>query len=588
MHEGSRLFRTLCGAACLVSALTAGLSPALGQTPPADGADPSQTEVFFESIDVELVNIDVWVTDRRGSPVAGLSKDDFIVTRDGTPVDVANFYAVRGPGSVDLDGRSEVDAAPDVSVDPLRDESPTGDGEAIPSVHRLWVVLYFDNYNLDPVERNRILPSVRRFLSRNLKAGDRTMVVSYDRALEVRQPFTDDKELLYVALAELIDESGHVVVRRRDQVQTLRLIDRARSASQAMGYARQYAEEQKDGVERTAEALGQLIDSLAGLPGRKALVYVSSGVPMAAGEEMFHAVAEKFGAAEAYSQIPRHDTARSFEQVDRQANEQRVAFYTVDAGGLRVMEFGTAEYGGFVNPRLRRTLDSVVPENLQSPLRLMALETGGQAILNQNEVLAALEKATRDFSSFYSLGILADAVDTGRFHEIEVKLRAGRGLNVRHRGGYRSKDIETRTEESLRSALLYAHADNPLGVDVAWGRSERSGESANYVLPIRLRIPLRDVVPVPIGRGRQEIRLRLFVGAVDERGDASAIDSAPLGVRLADEHVEAARKEALLHNHRLLLKPGRNKVGVAVLDRVGRQVSVVTGVVQVGPVADDG
>ena len=84
------------------------------------------------------------------------------------------------------------------------------------------------------------------------------------------------------------------------------------------------------------------------------------------------------------------------------------------------------------------------------------------------------------------------------------------------------------------------------------------------------------------------MRLKLFVGAVGEDGGTSEIDSAPLGLRLADEHVEAAKKESLVHTHKLLLTPGRKKVGVAVLDLFGRGSSVVTEAVQIGPEQDAG
>ena len=230
-----------------------------------------------------------------------------------------------------------------------------------------------------------------------------------------------------------------------------------------------------------------------------------------------------------------------------------------------------------------------MPENLQSPLRFMALETGGRAIVNQNEILPALEEAARDFRSFYSLGIASTDAETGRYHKIEVKLREPRkGLKLRHRAGYRSKNTDTRVRENLRSALLYFHEANPDKVKVKWGIPEPHGDRGEYMLPIQLHIPLSQIVLLPTGTGKHEVRLRLYVGAVGEDGERSEIDSAPLGLRLADEHVEAAKKESLVHTHKLLLSPGKKRVGVAVLDLVGRESSVVTRNILVGQAADAG
>ncbi len=550
--------------------------------------DATPTEDFFDVVDVEVANIDVWVTDKQGNSVPGLSRDDFIVYRDGRPAPVTNFYAVSDGSPVPEGGEGSAagaEAATAGRAPSLKLAVPTE--SEVAEEHRLWMILYIDNFNADPLERNRVFPALRRFLGQTLRRGDQAMIATYDRSLEVRQPFTDDVVLLHEVLEEIVDDSGLARIRRRDLVDTLERIDKTDSSRQALLYARQYAEERMNGVEYTAEALQRLIDSLGGLPGRKALVHVSSGIPMTAGEEMFHAVAEKFGITDPYSEIPRHDTTRSFERVNRHANAHRVAFYTVDAGGLRGMEFGNAEYGGFVSPNLRRTLDSVVPENLQAPLRLMALETGGRVIVNQNEILPALEKAAQDFRSFYSLGITSNGGELGRYYQIEVKLRKGlRDLRIRHRAGYRSKTTDSRVQESLRSALLYSQQSNPDNVQVSWGRPERQDKGGNYILPLKLKIPLAGMVLLPTSAGKHELRLKLFVGAVDGKGGMSEIDTAPLGLSLADEHLEAAMKESLIHTHKLLVGPGRKKVGVAVLDLFGREASVVTRSVQIGAVND--
>ncbi len=56
-------------------------------------AEPPPGEVFSESIDVDVVNVQVFVADRSGRPVRGLGRDDFELQVDGKPVDITNFYA---------------------------------------------------------------------------------------------------------------------------------------------------------------------------------------------------------------------------------------------------------------------------------------------------------------------------------------------------------------------------------------------------------------------------------------------------------------------------------------------------------------
>ena len=587
-----------------------GGTPALAQAPPDTVDHPETVETpetvdhpetvetpedegvgdFFDTVDVEIVNIDVWVTDTEGKPVTGLDRDDFVVYRDGEPVEIANFYAVE-------DGLSTRRPAASGSDDPPTSDAPKSRGdlvleeltretmvvdEKLPDEHQLWLIIYIDNFNIDPTDRNRILPQVRRFIGRSLRPGDNAMVVTYSRGLKVVQPFTDQVDDLYAALDSVEDDAGLAVIRQRERYDALQRMDRDSTPDQGMMLARNYAEEMMSNVEYTVDALQRLIDTLGGLPGRKALLHVSSGVPMLAGEELFQALGLKWSASEAYAEIPRHDTTRSWERVNRHANAQRVVFHTLDAGGLRGSIFGAAEYSSFVNPRTRSMLDSVVPQNLQSSLRLMALETGGQAILNRNDAFTALVEVAQDFRTFYSLGITSTGSDSGSYHEIEVELREKqKGVKVRHRSGYRSKDMPTRMKESLRSALLYEHQSNPHGIEVRWGRQSAETKKT-YLVPIQLRIPLQDLVILPL-RDKHELSLELYVGAVGEDGEVSEIDRAPIGLRLAPEHVEAARKESFLYTHKLLLSPGRKKIGVAILDTFGRESSIVTRYIDIGP-----
>lgn len=571
---GRRLARGLALAALLFAAVPA---PAAAQAPAAR-PEEEPSGVFSDVVDVQVVNIDVRVTDAEGKPVHGLGREDFVVRQDGRPVEIVNFYAVEDGSPVpapDEPAPPSAEAAPEAAAAPP--------APAVPPEQRLWLIVYVDNYNLDPLERNRVLPALRSFLYDSLGPEDRAMVVTFDRALEVRVPFTSDQRLLVAGVERLAAESGFRTVRRREQAEVLKRIDRADSGRQALLLARLYAEELRNEVDVTVQALERLVESLAGLPGRKALLHVSSGIPMLAGEEMFQVIGQKFDMSEAYAEISRHDTSRAWHRVERMANAHRVVFYTLDAGGMRGMQFAGAEYEGLTTPHLRRTMDSVVPENLQSSLRLMANETGGLAILNRNDVRPALEAVRTDFGSFYSLGIRASDVESARHHQIAVELREPRrGLTVRHRGAYRSKSQQTLMRERLRSSLSYGHEANPLGVVARWGRPEQQGARGLWVVPVRLEIPLSDLVLLPVPDGRHELRLELYAGAAAGGDEISEIDVVPLGLRVADEHVEAARGESFVHTHRLMLRRGRHKVGVAVLDLTGREWSVVTAILDIG------
>src|SRR5437868_11104129 len=78
-------FRT---AVCAL-ALASGPAVLLAQAP----STPPPPSPFGERVDVNIVNVEVWVTDKDGNPVNGLQRGDFEIREDGKALPVANFEA---------------------------------------------------------------------------------------------------------------------------------------------------------------------------------------------------------------------------------------------------------------------------------------------------------------------------------------------------------------------------------------------------------------------------------------------------------------------------------------------------------------
>ncbi|MCG8459388.1 MAG: hypothetical protein MI919_24185, partial [Holophagales bacterium] len=101
----------LFAAAVALSSLFLLLLPAgaaLAQTPaPDSGAEgASAAEVFEDSVEVRLVELDVQVLDPKGHPVTGLAKEDFELLVDGEPVPV-EFFGGKGAAAPERLGAAE-------------------------------------------------------------------------------------------------------------------------------------------------------------------------------------------------------------------------------------------------------------------------------------------------------------------------------------------------------------------------------------------------------------------------------------------------------------------------------------------------
>src|SRR5678816_4686940 len=74
--------------------------------------------------------------------------------------------------------------------------------------------------------------------------------------------------------------------------------------------------------------------------------------------------------------------------------------------------------------------------DLQGALRVVAEDTGGEAIVNTNDFVKGFARIVRDNSTYYLLGYSprTEHVD-GRFHSITVRVKRS-GVSVRARRGY--------------------------------------------------------------------------------------------------------------------------------------------------------
>jgi VWFA-related protein len=565
--KSSRRILTSCFLG-LLAALSAHAQAA--PTPPAPPAQDS----YIESVNVSVVNVDVYVTDRSGQRIKGLTKDDFEITENGKTVAITNFYAVEG-GKAMLAGDEPIPPPAAVPGAPARKvEAPP-----LPEDQRLRLIVYIDNFNMQPFNRNRVMRELRVFLSQKVTKGDQVMLVTYDRSTHVRQTFTSDTDLINSSLIEIekISAQGvHAASERRD---ALRDIEESRSASQAEGIARSYAESTFNDLSFSIDALKELVASLAGMPGRKAILYVSDGLQLIAGQDVYYAVQSKYGEqTTSLTTAVQYDTSRRFNELAAQANANRVTFYTIDAAGLRVnssisAENQTAGQGIYI--------DSIQISNLQAPLQMLAEKTGGVAIINRNEVLPALNKVAEDFGSYYSLGYTPTHYGDGRYYKIDVKMkRKDKSLTVRHREGYRDKSFESRMTDGTLAVLNFPFQDNKFGLELDFGQPT-AREDGLFLVPVVVKIPLSKLVLVPRDQ-TQEARVRLYIAAMDTEGGISDVQQVPLPISIPAADVQAAMGKHYAYSVNLLMRRGDQKVAVGVRDDVAGESSFVSRTLRVG------
>lgn len=540
---------------------------------PADAAPTLARDLFTAAVDVRVVNVDVLVTDKKGRPVEGLTRDDFELYVDGRPAEIAYFYELAGDTPV---------AAP---VDRVMIE--TGSEEpAVPLApsSEVLIAIYLDNYWLQPGDRRRVLDDLERFVAAQPEGAFRFVVATHDPGIRILTPVTRDLVPVRQALATLPEApaSGHgsVLDRRRvfDQIRGIwetyfgapTCPDTCTCAREQMiGAWEAYAQDLSHRVRVAGYGLEEFLAALSGVPDRKAVMYVGSGLEQRPGLDILQYLQDlcPHFEREFATFIHRYDVSDALLDMAAQANAARATLYTLDAGGLRAD--GTAGVDAF-DARLRPSplVGTIHRQNLQASLQILASATGGRSIQNANQPFDDLMRTAVDFEHGYALGYQPQGEPDDRRHRIRVELVEGKGRELRYRQSFVDKPLDKRLIDRAIAAMTFEVGDNPLGVTAALGAFERDGEVVR--VPVEIDVDVGRLTRLPAGEGESTPvgRFRVFLAARAADGDRSLLRERFFEVTPAAD--EAGRQRITVT---LPLEPGDYTIGVGIRDEIGTETS---------------
>jgi VWFA-related protein len=579
--------------------------------PAAGAAAPPAPPSFGETLEVNVVNVDVYVTDKDGHRVTGLRKGDFELLEDGNRVAVSNFEEISRASSP---APAPAPAAQGTPV-PQGAPEPTPQAQPADPERQLSLLVFVDDLHLRPQNRTRAVEQIRGFLARSVRPGDRVMLAAGGNNLRVLQPFTGDPTAIDAALREVerLPAYGQQEdsARREAYQAMLELNQLNPCGAEIIKPVEGYADQMRAEALRTVGTLTVMINSLSGVPGHKALLLVSDGISITPGEELFEATARVCGGSPAdgtsaqgdspsvvanhgngeggvkYSpdQAPldaqKYSVAKRFEDLAAHASANRVTFYTLQASGLQGFSAGA---DADVNERLLQStaIQQIETTNLKGSLTALAVDTGGRAMLDANDFLPDLARMQEDFESYYSLGYTPSHSGDGKDHRIEVRLKRA-DLRVRYRQTYRDKPLLEKMADRTLAALFHGFEENPLQVQIEIG-DPTPADGGQYAVPVRLRIPLFKLAILnqdQIYRGK----LRLLVVTRDDDGGTSPVRQVEVPLNIPRQEVLSALGQYYLYTLTLKMKPGAQHVAVAVRDEIAAATSYLTRPVKVGAAA---
>ena len=551
----------------------------VGSTATGQEADQEEAKgglAFVDEVQVTVVNIDVYVRDRQGNAVTGLPKEGFRLLQDGQERNLSHFAAYTQEVISEIMAAREEKPATLPAV-PSADKGPA---DNVQPVH---IVLYVDNENIRPFDRNRVLTQVRHYIDEVMQPHVEVMVISVQRSPKIVQPFTNDPQVVKNALRSLTQVYGARTdadrLRGRLIHDMLAVVDEApneglradqRAAQDLQQRIYSYAEELSMELDYSINSMREVLTSLAGLPGRRVLIHISSGLPAVLARDLITWYGDLYQKTSSLPMLARFNRRHVYESVASSANAQGVTFYTIDGSGLGGSGSASAEHSRPVDP----VATSIHLLNYQEPLLYLAEKTGGRAIVDSNDVTSLLEEMRDDLFTYYSLGYTLSSSGSDTVHRIEVEVPAHPEYELVYRRTLVEKSLETQVQDRVVSGLLLALEDNPMKLEISAGEPKpATGE--RWILPVEVAIPIDSVALLPEA-GEYVGRVVLFVANRDMKGKQSDMQRRQFEIRMPPEDYETRRGESYVAALDLLLNEGEHKLVVGALDPVTRQASFVS------------
>lgn len=401
-------------------ALAAGMFAQIGQPAPKPTSTPDNDVV---KISTNLIQIDVSVTDAKGKAITDLKADEIEIYENGEKQSITNFSFIPSTRTVTEKPKTEVKNAIPVPQAVLR-----------PEQIRRTMALVVDDLTLSFESAYQTRRSLKKFVDEQMQDGDLVAIVRTGAGIGALQQFTSDKRMLYAAIEKVKwNPLGNGGISAFAPLNS-RMPTDPDAPEPGPG------ERTDEGIERefndfresyfvtgTLGALNYVIRGMAELPGRKSVILFSDGFAM------FNVNAQGFSEASTIM-----DPLKRLIEI---ANRSSVVIYALDPRGLIFTGISAADNTS------GRTLAELETEmagrraqlsDTQDSLRYLSKETGGFAVINNNDLSGGVRKVLDD-QSYYLVAYEPDS-DTfdavkRRFNKLEVKV-IRKGVTVRYRSGF--------------------------------------------------------------------------------------------------------------------------------------------------------
>jgi VWFA-related protein len=414
----------------------------------------------------ELVLIPALVTNKSGTHVRGLKKEDFTVFENGAEQKITTFE--------------------EITSDPHRPSRPRNPNEFSNSLaggpsHKRITLIVLDFINTPFMDQASARKDLLKYLTQSVDQREPTALYTLTRSgINVIHDFTTDPRVLVAALHKVRGDTFQMVDTPEDveAITGTASPDPGAVQGEAQGLQAMMQEaelnfqsfEQRLAITYTLQGLQQVSQALAGFPGRKSLIWAGAGFPFSVSDNTMQLASPVRDSLS--------DVLPMYEHTWRLLNDAQIALYPVDVKGLQAVGLPSAAVRtpgrNYARNMTWRNLDT------QSTMQTFASMTGGRAYLNSNDLVKGFRDAVNDSAEYYMLGYYLDRSKTkSGWRKLAVRVMREH-LEVRARTGFfvtnATIDPENSRNNDISSALQSPLDYTSLALAVNWDKIEPGKE----------------------------------------------------------------------------------------------------------------
>ncbi len=549
-------------------------------------------------ISTQLVQIDAVITDKKGEHVMDVKEDEVELLIDGKKQPLTFFKLIKVPVKEREPEPNKRDKATTASTNSVV-TPPNLSGRTIaPEKVARTMAFIVDDLSLSFESTHYTREALKKFVTQQMEEGDLVGIIRTGRGLGALQQFTSDKRLLLTAIDRLTWNPFARSMMPKFGVGGANGVTANPNESEEERLARQASQDRQDDFRDTVFSTGTLgavnfvVRGLRELPGRKMAVLISDGITLFTRD------------GDQNQQV-----VENVRRLVDQANRSSVVIYSLDARGLQTLSPTAADdLSGMSQQQMQEQREQVTQAfgDSQDGLSYLARETGGFAILNNNDLNFGVRKVLKDNENYYLLGFDPDDASFDRkYHNIRLRMTRA-GLTARSRKGFfgipdtaprqLSKTTpKTRDEQilnalyspfgardfTLRMTSVFFNVDNPPAMAATTkpdatvkpkpapkkDKENKMPEGTLTFVRSMLHLEADQFTVTTAPDGKREMKLELVAFAFNEQGAITDQVGRSFEMSYTEEEYQRILRDGLVYTSNIALKqPGAYQFRIVARD----------------------